>query len=51
MEKRVPERIGHVMRMSDERMRKAVVFGRIKKERSEKPVGREGRRCLLGRSS
>ena len=41
IEKRVLERIGHVLRMEDERMTKAVVLGWMKElERWEKPVGR-----------
>ena len=41
IEKRVLERIGHVLRMEDERMTKVVVLGWMKElERWEKPVGR-----------
>ena len=41
IEKRVLERIGHVMRMSDSRMTKAVILGWMKElERWEKPKGR-----------
>ena len=46
IEKRVLERIGHVMRMSDERMAKAVILGWMEElEKWEKSKG--GRRKTL----
>ena len=52
MEDRVLERIGYVMRMSDERMTKAVVLGWVKElEKWENPAGRRRKTVsYIGRS-